>query len=223
MKILAFDTSSTACSVALLIKDPNGHDVINFTHQVAPMQQAKQILPAINQLLAEQGIALSQLDAIAYGAGPGSFTGIRIAASVAQGLGFSADIPVISISSLAAMAQAAYLEHQAEHIFVALDARQKQIYWAYYQATQTGLVELIGTEQICFPNQIPRASSTEGYGVGDAWVNYQDDLLQALGLTSCKINISQLPTAQALLSLAKKKYEKSEFISVNNAIPVYLR
>ena len=121
MKILAFDTSSNACSVALL----NG-SAVHSSNKTLPMQQAKLILPMIHTLLDECSVGLEELDAIAFGCGPGSsFTGIRIATSVAQGLGFATQKRLISVSSLAALAQTAYLAHGKERVFVAVDARME--------------------------------------------------------------------------------------------------
>src|SRR5690606_29845388 len=105
MKLLAIDTSAQACSIALQIDDE-----VKVWHEVVPMQQAQLILPRINQLLQESNLSLNQLDAVAFGCGPGSFTGVRIATSLAQGLGYALNIPLIPISSLAGLAQAAYAE-----------------------------------------------------------------------------------------------------------------
>ena len=124
MKILAIETSSHACSVALL-----NEDKVKISHIISPMQQAKLILPMIDELLKSSALTLNDLDAIAYGCGPGGFTGVRIAASVAQGLGFAVKLPIIPISSLAVMAEAAFLERQWRKLLVAVDARADQIYW----------------------------------------------------------------------------------------------
>ena len=105
MKILAIDTSSNACGVALLCNNE-----VKALHELAPMQQTQKILPMIDALLGEAKVSLNQLDALAFGCGPGSFTGVRIAVSVMQGLGYAMNLPLIPVSSLAALAQAAYVE-----------------------------------------------------------------------------------------------------------------
>ena len=115
MKILAFDTSTSACSIALL-----NHEQITSFHEIAPMQHTKIILPQIKQLLLNAKLELNQLDAIAYGCGPGSFTGIRIANSIAQALAFAQDKPLIQISSLAVLAQSAYATQGWENVWVCL-------------------------------------------------------------------------------------------------------
>jgi tRNA threonylcarbamoyladenosine biosynthesis protein TsaB len=219
MKLLAFDTSATACSVALL-KD----NEVSFSHQVAPMKQAKLILPAIDELLQNHALELNDLDAIAYGAGPGSFTGIRIAASVAQGLGFAAKKPLIAISSLAAMAQAAFMERQWEDVLVAVDARMDHIYWAQYKVNSSACVELQGEEHRLPPEwaSMPH-DEAEWYGVGDGWAKYKDKLMNRLKPQLSTIYACQLPTAKAILELAKPKLAKGEFLSIFEALPVYLR
>jgi len=237
MKILAFDTSSTACSIAL----QNG-DEVQWVHQNAPMQQAKLILPMIHDLLAACSLSLDQLDAIAYGCGPGSFTGIRIANSVAQGIGFAAQKPIIQVSSLAALAQTAFQERKYPKILAAIDARMEQVYWGVYESTQEGNVALIGEELLCSPKEVSLpvkrdcskdvkgnirdcSAETPGdwYGVGDGWSKYTDDLTARLGLRPREIDASLLPTAKAVLQLARVKFDKSQWITAKDAFPFYLR
>lgn len=219
MNILAFDTSATACSVALLTEDK-----VHLSHVVAPMQQAKLILPAICELLSAHELTLHELDAIAYGAGPGSFTGIRIASSVAQGLGFTAKKPLIAISSLAAMAQAAFMEREWGDVLVAVDARMDQIYWAQYKVNSKGYMELQGEEHRLPPEwaTIP-TDDAEWYGVGDGWVRYKETLIARLKPQINTIYTCQVPTAKAILELAKPKFASGEYLSVFEALPVYLR
>ena len=127
MKLLAFDTSSTTCSVALLLND----EIIE-KNQTALMQQAQLIFPMIDTLLKSKNLKINQLDGIAFGCGPGSFTGVRIATSVAQGLAYAAKLPLIPVSSLAALAQAAYEDLRWEKLVVAVDARIQEIYWGAF-------------------------------------------------------------------------------------------
>lgn len=218
MKILAFDTSSSACSVALL----NG-DKTKILHKISPMQQAKLILSMIDEALASTSLTLDQLDAIAYGCGPGSFTGVRIAASVAQGLSFGRSLPILSISSLAAMAQAAFLERQWTRLLVAVDARTEQLYWSKYVVNAAGIAILEGEEQACLPEQI-KAPEDEinWYGIGDGWAKYEEKLVMSLKFKPETL-YCQLPTAAALLPLAKAKFDQKDWILPSNAIPVYLR
>lgn len=218
MKILAFDTSTTACSVALSVGDK-----IKVLHNIAPMQQASLILPMIHELLTSFSLTVNDLDAIAYGCGPGSFTGIRIASCVAQGIAFAKELPIIRISSLAAIAHAAFLEQQWNKLLVAVDARTEQVYWGIYEYNHHGNMSLIDKEQVCVPKEVTIPSGFEWCGVGDGWYKYQSSLITRLGFEPKQVNASQLPTAQALLELAKIKYRESDWVSITDALPHYLR
>lgn len=225
MKLLAFDTSASACSVALL-----NNERITTLHKIAPMQQASLILPMLQQILADASLSLNQLDMIAYGCGPGSFTGIRLASAVAQGLGFAYSLPIMPISSLAAIAQAALIEHQCSQLLVAVDARMGDVYWAVYKnASATDYVELVGQEHlykpesVIIPNNI-ELSSANWYGLGDAWLQYKSQMVLALGIEPCAIFAAQQPTAEAILRLAKRKLEQGgSGVHASEAIPIYLR
>lgn len=217
MKILAFDTSATACSIAI----QNGAE-IRFLDSIAPMQQAKLILPEIQTLLADVSLNLHDLDAIAYGCGPGSFTGIRIANSVAQGIAFAIQKPVIRISSLAMLAQATYMEKSYSNILVSLDARMNQIYWASYVANSNGYVELSGEEKLCAPEAVLQPATASWYGVGDGWDKYSAQLATRLGFEPTYICTTELRLARALLTLAKVKFEQRQWVAVEDAAPCYL-
>jgi tRNA threonylcarbamoyladenosine biosynthesis protein TsaB len=224
MNLLAFDTSTTACSVSLLKSE-----ALFSQHKVAPMQQAALILPMIEELLKNADLSLAELDAIAFGCGPGSFTGIRIASSVAQGISFAYSLPIIQISSLAVIAQAAYDERQWSQLMVAVDARMEQVYWATYAVNQQGLVELIGQETACDPLSVPMPKN-EGltqnlwYGVGDAWECYKDQLIGCVGFQPVAIAANQAAHAAAMIKLAKAQLESgTKGITAALVAPVYLR
>lgn len=214
MNILGFDTSANACSVALLTGDK-----ITEHHEIAPMQQAKRILPIINQLLAAEKITLKQLDAIAFGCGPGSFTGVRIATSVAQGLAFAAEKPLIPVSSLAALAQTAYTDLGWKKLIVAVDARMNECYWAWYEVDSDHLVKLNGKENITAPKAIQIPDETSWYGVGNAWDIYNAEII----VKSIPKNTQPIPTAKAIISLAKDRFLQGNVVPAREAIPVYLR
>lgn len=218
MNLLALETSSNACSVAL-----QAGEKVYASHVVAPMQQTRQILPVIQSLLAQANLNLKDLNAIAFGCGPGSFTGVRVASSVTQALGFVEKIPIISISSLAAIAQAAWLEQQYSQCLVAVDARMNQVYWAAYKINEIGLAELQGEEQVCLPDEIKPIAKGEWSGVGDGWAKYEPVLTTKLGFEPIEINVNQLPSAEAVLTLAQKKFERGEWVEPAAALPVYLR
>lgn len=139
LNILAIDSSSDACSVACY---RDGY-IVAEQFVLAPYQHSLYILDFVKQVLATSDLNLAQLNAIAFGCGPGSFTGLRLAASITQGLAFAHNLPVIEISTLQAMAQGAYAETGATHILVAVDARTNEIYWGEYALSNNGCMELI--------------------------------------------------------------------------------
>jgi tRNA threonylcarbamoyladenosine biosynthesis protein TsaB len=212
MNLLAIETSSTALSIAV-----QQNDSIQSLHVSAPMQQAQLILSSIEKLI--KNTELKQLDAIAFGCGPGSFTGVRIATSVAQGLGFAANVPLIPISSLAALAQTAYQQKGWKRILTAVDARIHEVYWAAYQIASNGLAELKGLEKISRPEDILPPDNEEWSGVGNAWEVYSAQIKYQ---TDKKDEIC-LATAEALLVLARAKFEQGDLISPGQAMPTYLR
>jgi tRNA threonylcarbamoyladenosine biosynthesis protein TsaB len=155
VKILALDTATENCSAALLIDGA-------IVSRERPLGQghAGQILPMINEVLAEAGIALRTLDAIAFGRGPGGFTGVRLAASVTQGLAFGAGVPVVPVSNLRALAQRLFVPYGAiERVLVCTDARMREVYWGCFRRCG-GLAAPVGDEQL---------SSPEGVRLPDGW------------------------------------------------------
>ena len=127
MKLLAFDTSTDACSVALLINDE-----IRLDHRIAAQQQSRLLLPMVDAIMADAGLRPSDLDGLVYGRGPGSFTGVRIAVAAAQGIAFGADIGVYGVSTLHCIAQGCHREFADRVIHVAIDARMSEVYYASY-------------------------------------------------------------------------------------------
>ncbi len=210
MKILALETSSSACSVALALEDE-----IRLDHQIAPMQQTKIILNSVDQLLKKASLTLTDLDAIAFGSGPGSFTGVRIATSVAQGLGFAAGLPLIAISSLAALAQTAFDTLGWKKIIVMTDARIGEVYYGVYEVNQHGLVQLKNKELLSTPAKLEFPDTKDWYGVGNGWEVYQEQILYS----PVKLDTTCLATAAAIARLA----QKGELKSASEVEPVYLR
>ncbi|VFM95033.1 MAG: tRNA threonylcarbamoyladenosine biosynthesis protein TsaB [Candidatus Kentron sp. G] len=133
MKIFAIDTATDACSAALHL-DGGCREI----HELAPRRHAEILLPRIRTLLSEAALSLRDLDALAFGRGPGAFTGVRIATGVIQGLAFGADLPVVPVSSLHALAQGAWRERGEENILAAFDARMGEVYWGAYRLDATG-------------------------------------------------------------------------------------
>ena len=218
--LLAIDTSSEACSVALQTGD---QVLFRFTDQ--PRKHAELILPMVDEVLAEAGLRLQQLDALCFGRGPGSFTGLRIAAGTVQGLAFGADLPVVPVSSLAGLAQRALREFGWTHTHAAFDARMGEVYWGSYRVNDAGNLERVGRECVCVPARLQQAAGidTEAgwYGAGSGWV-FRDILETATGsLLQCEPSL--MPHARDLLPLATLYWQRGESISAEQVVPVYLR
>ncbi len=226
MKILALDTASGLCSAALLIDGE-----LALREFPTGREHAQRILPMVQSLLAEAGLALSALDAIAFGRGPGSFTGLRIAASVTQGLAFGADLPVLPVSDLRALAQQALalasVEQPASRVLACMDARMQEVYWALFDAPQDGLIgEAI--EQVSSPELL--IQSAQGLA-GDAghWVGAGKgleayaDRLAVLGLQSARLQPLAEPHAREIAWLGAAAYTAGQALPPEAAIPVYLR
>ncbi|GAB6262075.1 tRNA (adenosine(37)-N6)-threonylcarbamoyltransferase complex dimerization subunit type 1 TsaB [Photobacterium sp. CCB-ST2H9] len=219
-KILAVDTATENCSVALL----TGSDVIARC-EFAPREHTTKILPMVDEVLAEAGLRLNQLDALAFGRGPGSFTGVRIGIGIAQGLAFGAELPMIGISTLAAMSQGAYRLHQADHVLAAIDARMGEIYWGQYQRQQNGDWSVLGEEAVFPPEMAAERLVTlpevNWFTAGTGWQTYQEQLN---GLAVEKQASTVLyPEAQDMAWLAQFALQRGEVVDAEHASPVYLR
>ncbi|EIW89627.1 peptidase M22 glycoprotease [Alishewanella agri BL06] len=221
MKFLALDTSTEACSVALALDGQ-----ILALDEVCPQQHSKRILPMVQQLLADAGISLHQLDGIIFGRGPGSFTGVRIGVSVAQGLAFGADLPVFGVSTLAAMAQAAAVQQNATEVIAAIDARMAEVYIAAFTLDEAGLMQAITPEIAAKPAALPEVLTSLSFtsrvlGVGTGWQTYSQALQQ---LAPALIADSILyPSAQFMLPFASRAWQQQLFVSAEQAEPVYVR
>ncbi len=218
VKILALETSTDACSVALMI-----NDTVIERYQLAPREHSKLILPMLQLLLAEAQLKLSQLNAIAFGCGPGSFTGVRIAASLVQGLGFSADLPAIPISSLKALAQTAYEELKTEKILTAFDARIGEVYWGIYQLEKNGLMRSAIEDSLAQPDSVQLPKDDNWIGVGDGWKTYTNVLKKRLGKKLIRIEPQLYPRAKQVAKLACVDWLAGNTVSADKALPVYLR
>lgn len=219
--LLALDTSTEACSVALWHKGEKTH-----LDELAQRTHTKRILPMVDELLANSGINLKQVDALAFGRGPGSFTGVRVGAGIAQGLAFGADLPVIAVSNLTVMAQAAFELHQAENVVAAIDARMNEVYFS--QVKREKVCSELGEffqwnpvieEQVCQPEKVlEQLSDLTAYRVGTGWAAYPQFKDSGLGGSDII-----LPSAQYMLELALTDYAQNKVISALEIEPVYLR
>ena len=216
MKILAIETATEACSAALDIDDSCIH-----RFQVSPRRHTELILPMIDELLREADIQTKDLDAIAFGQGPGAFTGVRIAVGVIQGLAFAHDTPVIPISSLNALAQHYADEHS--QVASAIDARMQEIYWGLFKKNDLGLMQQITEEKVCSPTDISKPPQGEWFGAGTGWNTYREELQTQLNQNLIGFNGDVFPSAKDIIVLAKPAYLEGNAIPVEEATPVYLR
>jgi len=218
MKILAIDTATEACSVALGIGDRTVERYVELERG-----HAEQILPMVDAVLAEGGLALAQLDALAFGRGPGGFTGVRLAASVVQGLAFGAGLGVVAVSDLAAVAQRArQLEPQAQRVLVVNDARMREVYWADYE-TGTEL-RPIGDERVSAPGDVTwsMAAGTSWVAAGRGLVAWPE-LAERCRAAGATLQAQLLPRAAEILALARPRVAARQLLDPVDALPVYVR
>lgn len=216
VKLLAIETATEACSAAVCVDN----EIIE-RYQLAPRKHNELILPMCEQVLAEAGVSVNQLDAVAFGCGPGAFTGLRIAASVTQAIALAHDLPVASVSTLANLACQADLQ-AGECVLTAIDARMEEIYWAIYEKNSHAEVELIGIEKVQLPTDIEIEKNIT-YGLGSGWGTYQAELNAKIELAQSAINSQALPRARVTAELGKKKYHNEDVVEAMQALPVYLR
>ncbi|MEH6529511.1 MAG: tRNA (adenosine(37)-N6)-threonylcarbamoyltransferase complex dimerization subunit type 1 TsaB [Porticoccus sp.] len=214
--ILAIDTSTPACSAALLC----GDNQIS-RHQLGSREHTRLILPMVDEVLSEAGLVLSQIDALAFTAGPGSFTGIRIGFGVVQGLAFGADIPVLPVSTLEALAHTAIrkLNISAQtYVLPMLDARMDEVYWSLFEYNGAELNRVHG-DNLTPPEDITSLFSGAAHAVvGDGW-NYADRIL----LKPAVFDSTLLPEARDVLSIALREVKAGKTCSIDQVQPVYLR
>ena len=218
MKLLALDTSTEACSCALYL---NGDIRERFV--IAPRQHTTLILPMADELLAEADLKPTQLDGLTFGRGPGSFTGLRIACGVVQGIAFAADIPVAPISCLAALAQAAYIEYSAKKVLATIDARMNEVYWGCYMIDKQGIMQCQGEERVSSAQNVCLPSTGPWYGVGSGWTIYGETLATTLNNAVQNYQGERYPQASAMLPLALVAFQTGQVVSAEEALPVYLR
>lgn len=216
MKLLALDTAGSRCSVALLLDDE-----IRELDAPAERLQAEHVLPMVGSLLGDAGLKLASLDAIAFGRGPGAFTGLRVATAVAQGLAYGAGLPVVPVSDLAALAAAAARVHSAQRILACLDARMQEVYWAAYEARPEGMVG-VGEEALSPPSEVSTPGNGPWFGAGPGWGAYGEALRQRVPLLT-GMDPKLLPTAADIARLGRKALLDGGSLPPEQALPVYLR
>lgn len=219
MKLLAIETATEACSAALYIDGE-----IGLRYAVKPRGHSELILGMLDELLVEAGLAPHHLDAMAFGRGPGSFTGVRIATGVVQGVAFGAGLPVVPVSTLAALAQRAFREHDERRLLPAYDARMQELYWAAYRVDDQGLVKLVEPERVTRVEDISPPAGPGWYGVGSGWAAYGEPLRARFGGAVVKgSDPAMLCSAYDVALLGVAGFERGESVMPEAALPVYLR
>ncbi len=215
--ILAVDTATEACSAALL---SNG--VVHQRFDIVPRQHHSLIFEMCQAVLTEAKIDTAELDALVYGRGPGSFTGVRIAASLVQGLAYAHTLPVVAISDLRAVALQALAQSDETQALVAMDARMEEVYYGYFEK-DGDLVRAITDEAIAEPEQLVVPDTFKGIVAGTAVPIYRAVLEQTLGERLIQWYVSELPRATTLLRLAMLPLSSGDTLPADQALPVYLR
>ena len=221
MKILALDTSTEACTAALLNDDHR----INSPYVEFERGHAEHILPMIDALLASAKLRLADLDAIAFGRGPGGFTGVRLAASITQGLAFGSGTPVLPVSDLRAVAQQVLdADPTAATVVVCNDARMQEVYWGIFVRGASGLAEVRGDERVSKPPEvtIPPDVPMPIHGAGRGFRAYPD-LTERLAPSLAAVHPALLPRASEILRIAARDFEEGCAIPAEQALPVYVR
>jgi tRNA threonylcarbamoyladenosine biosynthesis protein TsaB len=216
VKLLAIETSSDVGTVALLAGE-------NLEQQriATPREQTERILPIIGELLATAGVPLADLDGIAFGRGPGSFTGLRVAAAVAQGLGLSVNLPLLPVSSLAAMAQGLWRTEGQERSLVCIDARMGEVYWGAYEVRE-GVAELLGVEHLSEPDAVAWTGSGTWGAAGNGFDVYAGPMATVVAQAH-SVQPALQPSATDLLPQALADLRGGRTRTAEEATPVYLR
>ncbi len=225
MNYLAIDASTEACSVALRVNNE-----LYTRYDLCPQSHSLQLLPMVDELLKEAGIKLSQCDGLIFGRGPGSFTGVRIGVGVAQGLAFAADLPVVGVSSLQAMAQLAYIKHQQTKVVAAIDARMGEVYNGYFvldenNIMQTQVLADQNGEAVTAPERVSdrlaNIVTMPVYGVGTGWDAYYEQL--SIHKSNNGSPDVLFPSAEAMLDIGEAAFKRGEGVAAEDAQPVYVR
>jgi tRNA threonylcarbamoyladenosine biosynthesis protein TsaB len=214
MKLLAFETATEACSVAVW-----SDGELRERFELAPRRHAELALPWAEALLADAGLAKSSLDAIAVGRGPGAFTGVRLAIAVAQGIALALDRPVVPVSTLAALA----LQADGPRVLAAIDARMGEVYAATF-ACEAGDARLLDRERVVVPTEVTLPGSDNDWiGVGTGFAAVDSGLQSTTGARFRSIDANALPHAAEIARLAVHAFARGEVVAPEFAEPAYLR
>jgi tRNA threonylcarbamoyladenosine biosynthesis protein TsaB len=218
VRLLALDTTEAGCSAALWFDGQ-----LSERYEVVPRRHSERLLPMMDSLLRDAGVTLQSLDAVAFARGPGSFTGLRIAASVAQGAAFGAGLPVVPVSSLQALARGICREAGASRVLAALDARMDEVYWGVFecagdQQVPTAVVE----EAVGAPDAVEIPPGGDWHAVGSGWAAHAAALIARTG-RPLAIHEDRQVHAADVAWLAAREFVAGRAVPAEQALPVYLR
>ena len=213
LKILAFETSTELCSAALWLEEE-----IDSREVIAGQRHSELLLPMIDALLESHQLNAADLDCIAFGAGPGSFTGLRIACGVAQGIAFGINVPVVGVSTLRALAAAS----QADHVVCCLDARMGEIYHAAYER-RGGDWRAVHEAGLCKPDAAPDLPAGAWTGCGSGFAVYRAALESRYAGKLVRVIDNLTPHAREIAALAAAEFARGKAVSAELAAPLYVR
>ena len=216
MNLLAIETATESCSAALLVGER-----LTARSELAPRRHAELLLPMCEGLLAEAGLRRADLDVIAVGRGPGAFTGVRLAISAAQGIALALDIPVVTVSSLAALAMQA--PDNGAMILAVVDARMGEVYAGVFRSTHDGLVESMGAESVGQADGLHLPQTSTWNVIGSGWTRYRQALAARLPAAPSWAEGDHYPQAADVARLAAPIARAGGAVSPEQALPVYLR
>ncbi len=219
MNLLALDTATEACSVALVTNTGR------FARwQQTARQHANALMPMIQAVLDEARMGLTDLDGLAYGRGPGSFTGLRIAAGVTQGLALSLALPAVPVSVLTALAHGAFQATAADRACAAVDARMGEVYWGVFRRDAQDLPALVGQEAVLAPEGVHEGvAGHQWVATGTGWGAHRAIMERALGTGPDWLLPTALPRAGDIAALALAGWWRGEAVGADRIQPVYLR
>jgi tRNA threonylcarbamoyladenosine biosynthesis protein TsaB len=213
MNLLAIDTSTDTCSVAA-----SRGEAFFSRSEPALQRQAEKVLGMVEGVLAEARLELGQIEGIAYGEGPGSFTGLRIAAGVTQGLALARGLGVVGVGSLLTLAE----DSASERVIACIDAHMGEVYHAAYRRAGSGWTE-VSPPGLYKPEAVPIVSGSDWTGCGDGFAAHRERLASRLGDRVSMIRSDAAPSARAVLKLAIPRFAAGEAKDAATAVPVYLR
>jgi tRNA threonylcarbamoyladenosine biosynthesis protein TsaB len=213
LKILAVETSTELCSAALWLDG-----VVHAVEAAAGQRHSELLLPMVGELLADHGLQPGHLDGVAFGAGPGSFTGLRIACGVAQGIAFGAGLPVVGVATLLALAE----RSGAAHALCCLDARMGEIYHAAYVRGADDWIT-VSEPALCRPEAAPALPGERWTGCGSGFITHAAALANRYGSQLACAEAELAPHAREVAVLAARQFRSGKGVAPELAAPLYLR